>query len=119
MRKTGTSLIAAAAISGLINGTAIRQGLGASTNSVSGKSTNAPTAGKLAPLAKVPKVHDCAGDNDCKGVGGCKTDSHDCKFKNDCKGKGGCHITKTDIQNWDKLQKELKAKEKAKTTKTT
>lgn len=35
----------------------------------------------------------CAGQNVCKGLGGCKTDKHACKGMNDCKGQGGCHIS--------------------------
>ncbi len=35
----------------------------------------------------------CAGQNICKGLGGCETDEHACKGLNDCRGKGGCHIT--------------------------
>lgn len=34
--------------------------------------------------------HACAGMNDCKGQGGCKTDHNDCAGQNDCKGQGGC-----------------------------
>jgi len=34
--------------------------------------------------------HSCAGKNDCKGQGGCKTGDAGCKAKNSCKGKGGC-----------------------------
>jgi len=36
------------------------------------------------------KGHDCAGKNECKGKGGCKTGDNGCKGKNSCKGKGGC-----------------------------
>ena len=46
--------------------------------------------GKVAPAKKAPKIQDCSGTNDCKGLGGCKTDSHSCKGQNDCKGQGGC-----------------------------
>ena len=34
--------------------------------------------------------HGCAGKNDCKGQGGCKTSDGGCSGKNSCKGKGGC-----------------------------
>src|SRR5262249_10650085 len=34
--------------------------------------------------------HGCAGKNDCKGQGGCKTSDGGCAGKNSCKGKGGC-----------------------------
>jgi hypothetical protein len=32
----------------------------------------------------------CAGKNECKGKGGCKSDTHTCAGQNECKGKGGC-----------------------------
>ena len=35
-------------------------------------------------------VHSCKGQNSCKGKGGCKTGDNGCKGKNSCKGKGGC-----------------------------
>ncbi|MCP5469024.1 MAG: hypothetical protein H7A36_00770 [Chlamydiales bacterium] len=31
----------------------------------------------------------CAGKNDCKGMGGCKTANNACAGKNGCKGEGG------------------------------
>jgi len=34
--------------------------------------------------------HDCAGKNECKGLGGCKSGDNGCSGKNSCKGKGGC-----------------------------
>ena len=37
------------------------------------------------------KGHECAGKNECKGKGGCKTGDNGCKGKNSCKGKGGCN----------------------------
>jgi hypothetical protein len=36
------------------------------------------------------KDHMCAGKNECKGMGGCKTSANACAGKNECKGKGGC-----------------------------
>ena len=50
------------------------------------------------------EIHDCAGKNSCKGLGGCKVtaemktqmglsgDPHDCKGMNSCKGLGGCAV---------------------------
>jgi hypothetical protein len=32
----------------------------------------------------------CKTMNECKGKGGCKTDTNACAGKNECKGKGGC-----------------------------
>jgi hypothetical protein len=106
MKRTSRTLLAAAAVSGLISGAAVEQGHADSTNAIS---TNA-AAGKVAPHKKAPKVHDCAGQNDCKGIGGCKTESHSCKFKNACKGKGGCEMTEKDVKAWEKKQKEEAAK---------
>jgi hypothetical protein len=98
MKNSSRKILTAAAVAGLLSGAALQQGRAdPTTNGV---------PGKVAPANKVPKVHDCAGQNDCKGIGGCKTDAHDCKFKNDCKGKGGCEITAKDIKTWEKKQKE-------------
>ena len=36
--------------------------------------------------------HACAGKNECKGKGGCKSGDAGCKGKNSCKGKGGCAV---------------------------
>ena len=41
-------------------------------------------------MAKNMAKHACAGQNSCKGEGGCKTGDAGCKGKNSCKGKGGC-----------------------------
>src|SRR5271154_182269 len=101
MKRTSRTLMMAAAMAGLISGAAIEQGHGDPTNA-------AP--GKVAPVKKTPKVQGCAGQNDCKGLGGCKTDANACKFKNACKGKGGCEITEKDIKAWVKKQKEDAAK---------
>jgi len=111
MKRTSRTLMMAAAMTGLISGAALQQSQGDPTNAVPEKAapTNA-VPGKVAPLKKAPKVHDCAGQNDCKGIGGCKTETHDCKFKNACKGKGGCDITDKDIKAWEKKQKEDTAK---------
>jgi len=71
------------------------------------------------------EVHDCAGKNVCKGMGGCKVSSeqlekmakamgvdkaaageaHDCKGLNSCKGLGGC---KVDEAGAAKLKEKLK-----------
>ena len=97
-KKLTGKVLAAAAMAGLLSGTAILQGCADSA-----KTNVAP--GKVSPARKTPMVLDCAGTNDCKGIGGCKTDDHACKFLNACKGKGGCMLTKEDIQAWEKKQK--------------
>jgi hypothetical protein len=98
-----------AAMAGLLSGAALRQGYAEGTNTTASTKTNT-APGKPAPAKKLPKVHDCAGDNECKGLGGCKTDDNSCKFKNACNGKGGCALTKKDIQEWEKKQKDAAAK---------
>jgi hypothetical protein len=102
MKNSSRKILAAAAFAGLLSGSALTQGRADTTTNTA---TNA-IAGKLAPVKKTPKVHDCAGQNDCKGIGGCKSETHDCKFKNACKGKGGCEISQKDIKAWEKLQLE-------------
>ena len=98
MKRTTRSLIVASAVAGLLSGTVATRTFAQGTD-------KSEKAGKEVPGKKMPKTHDCAGKNDCKGVGGCKTADHDCKGKNSCKGKGGCTVTKEDIKNWDKITK--------------
>jgi len=101
MKNVSRKVVVAAAMTGLLSGAAILQSCADGTNT---KKTNiAP--GKVALARNMPVVLDCAGTNDCKGLGGCKTDEHACKLKNACKGKGGCMLTKEDIEAWEKKQK--------------
>ena len=100
MKKT--MFVAAAALTGLLAGTAARAAVYAPTvagdghKSVSKTSQVTPDAGMKASLLDDTKgKHDCKGKNACKGQGGCKTDKNDCKGQNDCKGKGGCNTNKT------------------------
>jgi len=76
---------------------------------------NKQEAGVSAPASgdssvAMPAKHGCKGENECKGMGGCKMSkkdlkaaakkmgmdpakmgkAHDCKGKNECKGLGGC-----------------------------
>lgn len=44
-------------------------------------------------------LHDCAGKNECKGQGGCKTATNSCAGGNECKGKGGCKVDATIAAN--------------------
>lgn len=106
MKRTSKTLLMAAAMSGLIGGAAVHAEP-ADTNAP--PTTNA-VPGKAAPATKSPAVHGCGGQNDCKGLGGCKTDDHACKFQNACKGKGGCEVTEKDIKTWEKQQKEKSGK---------
>ncbi len=105
MKNSSRKILAAAAFAGLLSGAAIQQGRADTTTNT--------VPGKVAPVKKLPKIHDCSGQNDCKGIGGCKTADHDCKFKNTCKGKGGCEITAKDIKTWEKKQKEKEQEKSA------
>lgn len=96
--KTSTKLsIAAAALSGLLMGTAARAAT-VTTATPSDRQTikKSVDAGQKAIKFAEDKAdkHDCAGKNDCKGKGGCKTGDGGCKGKNTCKGKGGCATNK-------------------------
>jgi hypothetical protein len=67
MTKSKKALIAGAALAGLLAGTS-------------------PTIHASNLLSG---IHG-AGQNSCKGNGGCKSSDNGCKGKNSCKGKGGC-----------------------------
>jgi hypothetical protein len=89
-QSTSKTLLAGAALAGLMSGGFVAQ-LNAATTTTPVNST-VSAAGFLA--ADTKDVHDCAGKNTCKGKGGCKTGDNGCKGKNSCKGKGGCAVKK-------------------------
>jgi hypothetical protein len=82
MKNSVQSLALAAAVAGLMGGTAAR--VNAQTAQANGTPTVAPAGVMLVQDNPLPK-HSCKGKNDCKGQGGGKHPG-----KNDCKGKGGC-----------------------------
>ena len=84
-QSTSKTLLAGAAIAGLISGGLTAQLHGATVIARNGTLT----AGVLADSSK-GETHDCAGKNSCKGKGGCKSGDNSCAGKNSCKGKGGC-----------------------------
>jgi hypothetical protein len=88
--STTKTLIASAAFAGLIGGSTIR--LQAATGDAG--ATVKASAGQLADSSEKGDTHACAGENDCKGRGGCKSSDNGCKGKNTCKGKGGCATKK-------------------------
>ena len=108
-------MIAAAAMSGLLAGSASRSfaapAAPSAENSVVSKKA-AKDAGKLDDQAgeKAKGKHDCKGKNECKGQGGCKSSDQGCKGKNTCKGKGGCATNK---DHKDHKEGEKKEDEKA------
>ena len=92
MKKTNTTktLLAGAAIAGLMTGSAAR--VQAATASDTSRDTIAKP-GVMASEAgtdKEPGKHACKGQNECKGQGGCKSGDNGCAGKNSCKGHGGC-----------------------------
>ena len=79
MTSTIRKLLVGAALSGFVAGTS------AVARAQDTGDQGAAPAGKATKKAKVAK-HCCAGQNSCKGQGGCGAN----KGKNDCKGQGGC-----------------------------
>ena len=86
-QSTSKTILAGAAIAGLLSGGLVGQ-VNAATNTAK---SAAPTAGVLADEKK-GETHDCKGKNSCKGKGGCKSGDKGCAGKNSCKGKGGCAV---------------------------
>jgi hypothetical protein len=76
------TLLAGAAIAGLMSGSFAVQAHAANISTKAGVS--------LSQMSHKKDVHACKGQNSCKGKGGCKTGDNGCKGKNSCKGKGGC-----------------------------
>jgi hypothetical protein len=82
---TRKTMIAGAAIAGLMSGSF------AMTAQAVQSSAKAGVSIKMGDKDKAPTdKHGCKGMNSCKGKGGCKTGDNGCKGKNSCKGKGGC-----------------------------
>ena len=79
------TLLAGAAVAGLMSGACAVQAHAANTNAKAGVSLS-----QMNDDAQKKDVHSCKGENSCKGKGGCKTGDNGCKGKNSCKGKGGC-----------------------------
>jgi hypothetical protein len=87
MTKSKKSLVAGAALAGLLAGTAVTVQASNLLSSAKGMASfsSQDDSGK-----KVKEKHACKGQNSCKGKGGCKSGDNGCKGKNSCKGKGGC-----------------------------
>jgi hypothetical protein len=77
------TLLAGAAVAGLMAGSLAVRAYAASAPSQAGVSLQ--TMGEKG-------AHACKGQNACKGQGGCKSGDQGCKGKNSCKGKGGCAV---------------------------
>jgi hypothetical protein len=85
--KNNKTLLAGAALAGIITGCLTTRANAVSTNAAAYKNT--PQAGVLEEEER-GETHACKGKNSCKGKGGCKTGDNGCAFKNSCRGKGGC-----------------------------
>jgi hypothetical protein len=81
MKNSTKSLAFAAAVAGLLGGTAVR----VNAQPTNPAATTASAGVLLVQDAPALPKHSCKGKNDCKGQGGGKHPG-----KNSCKGKGGC-----------------------------
>jgi hypothetical protein len=85
------ALLLSAAMTGLLAGA---NAATTPVNNTNGQTAVKASTGSSVLLAKGDDTkkdkHACAGKNDCKGKGGCKSSDTGCKGKNSCKGKGGC-----------------------------
>ena len=89
MNRNKTLTIAAAALSGMLVGSAARAASVVAAG-VSGTSHQLTSNAGQKAIPMDSTAHDCKGKNACKGQGGCKTSDNGCKGKNSCKGNGGC-----------------------------
>ena len=80
--NTTKTLIAGAAVAGLMTGSMAVRAHAAAASTQAGVS--------LQTMGEKAAAHACKGENACKGQGGCKSGDNGCKGKNSCKGKGGC-----------------------------
>ncbi|MDB5357222.1 MAG: hypothetical protein JWN24_3675 [Phycisphaerales bacterium] len=103
--KSTKMMIAAAAMTGLLAGTAARSMAATVAVPVPAHSQSSMSRHLAADSAAGVKAqnladdttkgkHDCKGKNDCKGQGGCASSDNGCSGKNSCKGKGGCSTNK-------------------------
>jgi hypothetical protein len=93
--KSTKMILAAAAMTGLLAGSAARASaatrpIGSSHTTVKKMASDSAKAGVRLAAEQEKGKHDCKGKNDCKGQGGCKSGDNGCKGKNSCKGHGGC-----------------------------
>jgi hypothetical protein len=92
MKHTTTkTLLAGAALAGIMTGGFLAKANAAST-STNGSLDKSTLGIQAFDKKEKGETHDCAGKNSCKGKGGCKTGDNGCAGKNTCKGKGGCAV---------------------------
>jgi hypothetical protein len=80
--NTTQTLIASAAVAGLVAG----------SMAVSACAAGEPTSAgvSLQPKADKGNTHACKGQNACRGQGGCNSGDQGCRGRNTCRAKGGC-----------------------------
>jgi hypothetical protein len=100
MTSTIRKLLVSAALAGFVSGTSVAARAQDASGGDAGKA-----AGKSAKKAKVA-LHCCAGQNSCKGQGGCGAN----KGKNDCKGQGGCSTHKEGCKGKGPCQEKAESK---------
>ncbi|MCW1924520.1 hypothetical protein OKA05_18285 [Luteolibacter arcticus] len=83
--KTNNTIIAGAALAGILTG-----GFAFGKNTTSSSSDDSSMSAGIQAADEKGETHDCKGKNSCKGKGGCKGGDNGCAGKNSCKGKGGC-----------------------------
>lgn len=88
MNQSVKALLLTAAVTGMLNGAALRAQTASMNNHTS--QVSSISAGTALDAQDTGDKHSCKGKNDCKGKGGCKHSDNGCKGKNSCKGKGGC-----------------------------
>jgi len=96
--KLGKSILAAASTGLMLGAVAACGGSAPPVEAPAGDAPAADAPAAAAPAEAAPADMAAAAEgkacckamNECKGKGGCKTNTNDCAGKNECKGKGGC-----------------------------
>jgi len=90
MVKLSRTMIASAALAGLLAGTSAATQTSKLLPRFGSFFGTQDPKDQSGSSSKVKERHACKGQNSCKGKGGCKSSDNGCKGKNSCKGKGGC-----------------------------
>ena len=85
--KTNKTIIAGAALAGILSG---GFAFGKTPTRTGSQKDGATFSAGIQAEEEKGETHDCKGKNGCKGKGGCKGGDNGCAGKNSCKGKGGC-----------------------------
>jgi hypothetical protein len=85
--KNNKTLLASAAVAGIVAGCVTAKAKPVPTNGAAFKYY--PVAGVMEEVER-GETHSCKGTNSCRGKGGCTTGDNGCQGLNSCKEKGGC-----------------------------